>query len=100
MSQRIQVVLPDPAALQLRELAAGAGTPHSTLAAQLIQNELARATNGGKVRPLRCFYCLVRWAGQGTVAWALAWVPSRKAKVAAKGNPPWGQVRGRRIPLG
>jgi hypothetical protein len=51
MSQRIQVVLSDPVAHQLRELATGADTPHSTLAAQLIQNELARATKNGHVRP-------------------------------------------------
>ena len=52
MSQRVQVVLPDPVALQLRELAAGADTPHSTLAAQLVQNEIARAIKNGRVRPL------------------------------------------------
>jgi hypothetical protein len=59
MSQRIQVVLPDPAAHQLRELAAGADTPHSTLAAQLIQNEIARAVKNGHVRPLRSAPVLV-----------------------------------------
>jgi hypothetical protein len=53
MSQRVQVVLSDPAALQLRELAAGADTPHSTLAAQFVGNEIARAIKNGHVRPLR-----------------------------------------------
>ena len=38
--------------------------------------------------------------GQGTAVCALAWLPSWKAKVAAKGNPPWGQLSGRRMPLG
>jgi hypothetical protein len=53
MSQRVQVVLSDPVALQLRELAAGAGTPHSTLAAQFVGNEIARAIKNGHVRPMR-----------------------------------------------
>ncbi len=52
MSQRVQVVPPDPAAAQLRELAAATDTSHSTLAAQLIQNEIARAIKNGHVRPL------------------------------------------------
>ena len=34
MSQRLQIVLPDPVATQLHELAAGADTPPSTLAGQ------------------------------------------------------------------
>ena len=53
MSQRVQVVLSDPVALQLRELAAGADTPHSTLAAQFVGNEITRAVKNGHVRPLR-----------------------------------------------
>jgi hypothetical protein len=53
MSQRVQVVLSDPVAIQLRELAAGADTPHSTLAAQFVGNEIARAIKNGHVRPLR-----------------------------------------------
>ena len=52
MSQRVQVVLSDPVATQLRELAAGADTPHSTLAAQFVGNEIARAIKNGHVRPL------------------------------------------------
>jgi hypothetical protein len=57
MSQRVQVVLSDPVALQLRELAAGADTPHSTLAAQFVGNEIARAVKNGHVRPLRTAPC-------------------------------------------
>lgn len=53
MSQRVQVVLSDPVAIQLRELAAGADIPHSTLAAQFVQTEIARAIKNGHVRPLR-----------------------------------------------
>ncbi len=53
MSQRIQIVLPDPIAEQLRELAAGADTPPSTLAAQIVSGGVALAAKDGKVRPLR-----------------------------------------------
>jgi hypothetical protein len=53
MSQRLQIVLPDPVALQLHELAAGADTPPSTLASQLVRHGVAQAANDGKVRPLR-----------------------------------------------
>jgi hypothetical protein len=53
MSQRIQIVLPDPVAQQLRELAAGADTPPSTLAAQIVSGGVALAAKDGKVRPLR-----------------------------------------------
>jgi hypothetical protein len=53
MSHKVQVVLPDPIATQLQELAAGTGEPHSRLAAQLIRNGIAQATKDGKVRPLR-----------------------------------------------
>jgi CopG-like RHH_1 or ribbon-helix-helix domain, RHH_5 len=53
MSHRVQVVLPDPVAAQLHELADAAGEPHSTLAAQLIRHAIAQAASDGKVRPLR-----------------------------------------------
>ncbi len=53
MSQRRQIVLPDPVDQQLRELAAGADTPPSTLAAQMVQAGVAQAVKDGKVRPLR-----------------------------------------------
>ncbi len=43
MSQRIQIVLPDPAAEQLRDQAAAAGTPPSTLAAQYVREWLKGA---------------------------------------------------------
>ena len=53
MSQRRQIVLPDPIDQQLRELAAAADTPPSTLAAQMAQAGVAQAAKDGKVRPLR-----------------------------------------------
>ncbi len=40
MSHRIQIVLPDPAAEQLRDRAAANGTPPSTLAAQYVRERL------------------------------------------------------------
>ena len=53
MSQRRQIVLPDPVDQQLQELAANADTPPSTLAAQMVQAGVAQAVKDGKVRPLR-----------------------------------------------
>jgi hypothetical protein len=53
MSHKYQVVLPDPVATQLDELAAAAGERPSTLAGQLVRNGLAEAVKDGKVRALR-----------------------------------------------
>jgi len=50
MSHKIQIVLPDPTATQLAELAAAAGEPPSTLAAQLVRHGVDQAANDGKVR--------------------------------------------------
>jgi hypothetical protein len=69
MSQRVQIVLADPVALQLRELAAGADTPASTLAAQLVTTEIARAVKSGKVRPLRPAPVLVAGKGSERAPW-------------------------------
>lgn len=69
MSQRIQIVLPDPVALQLRELAAGADTPPSTLAAQLVGSGVAQAAKEGKVRPLRSAPVLVGPKDSGRAPW-------------------------------
>jgi hypothetical protein len=69
MSQRIQIVLPDPAAVQLRELAGGADTPPATLAAQLVRNGLALAAKEGKVRPLRSAPVLVGATGSERAPW-------------------------------
>jgi hypothetical protein len=52
VSHRLQVVVPDPVASQLRELAAAAGEPPSTLAAQMIRKDVAKAAGEGKHRPL------------------------------------------------
>jgi hypothetical protein len=53
MSQRLQIVVPDPVAAQLRELATGAGEPLATLAGQMVRTGVAVAAKDGKVRALR-----------------------------------------------
>jgi hypothetical protein len=53
VSHKVQVVLPDPVARQLQELAAAGGEPPSTLAAQLVRHGVALAAKEGRVRPLR-----------------------------------------------
>jgi hypothetical protein len=50
MSRKIQIVLPDPQADQLAELAAGTGEPQSTLAGLFVRTGIAQAA---KVRQLR-----------------------------------------------
>jgi hypothetical protein len=69
MSQRRQIVLPDPVDLQLRELAAGADTPPSTLAAQMVQADVAQAAKDGKVRPLRSAPVLLGANGSERAPW-------------------------------
>jgi hypothetical protein len=53
MSRKIQIVLPDPQADQLAELAAGTGEPPSTLAGLIVRNGIAQAAKDGKVRQPR-----------------------------------------------
>jgi len=53
MSHRIQIVLPDPTAAQLRELAAAAGEPPSRLAGQFVRHGIDQAADDGKIRRLR-----------------------------------------------
>ena len=52
MSHRMQVVVPDPVASQLREFAAAAGEAPSTFAAQMIRRGVAFAAGEGTGRPL------------------------------------------------
>jgi hypothetical protein len=49
----MQVVLPEPVATQLQELAATADEPASTLAGQMVRGAVAQAAADGKVRPVR-----------------------------------------------
>jgi hypothetical protein len=53
MSRKIQIVLPDPQADQLAELAAGTGEPPSTLAGLFVRHGIAQAAKDGKVRQFR-----------------------------------------------
>jgi hypothetical protein len=69
MSQRLQIVLPDPVALQLHELAAGADQRPSTLAGQMVRNGVALAAKDGKVRPLRPAPVLVGGEGSERAPW-------------------------------
>ena len=69
MSRRFQIVLPDPAAEQLSDLAAGSREPPSTVAARLVRAALARAASDGEVRALRA--PLERWRRHGAGASAL-----------------------------
>ncbi len=49
MSQRIQIVLPDPVAVELRDLANASGEPPSTLAAQMVRTQIAQAAEDGRI---------------------------------------------------
>jgi hypothetical protein len=53
MSRRVQLVLPDPVATQLHDLAAGAQEATATVAAQMLRGAVADAAAAGRVRPLR-----------------------------------------------
>jgi hypothetical protein len=69
MSHRLQVVLPDPVATQLHELAAAAGEPPSTLAGQMVRNGVAEAAKDGKVRSLKAVPILVAHKGSQRARW-------------------------------
>ncbi len=69
MSQRRQIVLPDPVDQQLRELAEGADSPPSTLAAHMVEAGVAQAAKDGKVRPLRSTPALVGTRGDERAPW-------------------------------
>jgi hypothetical protein len=63
MSRRLQIVLPDPIAIQLQELAASAGEPTATRAAQILRNGVAFAAKSGKVKADRPAPTVVGEAG-------------------------------------
>jgi hypothetical protein len=69
MSQRLQIVLPDPIVLQLQELVVGADTPPSMLAAQMVRNCVALAAEDGKVRALRQAPVFVGGKGTQRAPW-------------------------------
>lgn len=69
MSRKIQIVLPDPVATQLDELAGGAGEPTSRLAGQIVRQGVALAAKDGKVRPLRAAPVLIAHKHNGRARW-------------------------------
>ncbi len=50
MSRRLQIVLPDPVAAQLEELATAAGEPLATIARQIVRDRVAHAARTSKVK--------------------------------------------------
>jgi len=53
MSRHLKIVLPEPVAAQLTELAHDTGQPTATLASQMLQGAIAQAASDGGVRPPR-----------------------------------------------
>lgn len=53
MSRKLQIVLPDPIARQLEELAAGAGEPLATVARQMVRDGVAHAVKSGSLKARR-----------------------------------------------
>jgi len=52
VSQRLQIVVPDPVMTQLQELASGAGEPVATLAARMVRDALTlTGTHGNTIAP-------------------------------------------------
>lgn len=51
MSHAVKIILPDPIAAQLQELAANTDQKPAALAAQIVQNAVAHAAKDGKIRP-------------------------------------------------
>jgi hypothetical protein len=69
LSHKVQVVIPDPVAAQLRELAAGVGEPPSTLAGQMVRGGVAEAARTGKVRQLKSAPSLAVHPRDGRARW-------------------------------
>ena len=69
MSQRLQIVLPDPLVAQLQQLSAGAGEPPSTVAGQLVRTGIALAAEDGKVRTPKPAPILVDHPGTERAPW-------------------------------
>jgi hypothetical protein len=87
MSHKIQVVLPDPVATQLAELAAAAGEPPSTLAGQFVRRGVAQAAKDGKVRPHRQAPVLVAGKNGERARWLEPWGGSADWRAEM-----WGQI--------
>lgn len=63
MSRSVKIVLPDPIALQLAELAASADQAPATVASQMVRNGVAVAAKDGKVRRIKPSVVVGRKAG-------------------------------------
>ncbi|MGO8907112.1 MAG: hypothetical protein ACLQMH_16055 [Solirubrobacteraceae bacterium] len=50
MSRKLQIVLPDPVARELQELAASAGEPLATVARRILRDGLAVAAKSGRIK--------------------------------------------------
>lgn len=73
MSRRLQVVVPDPVAAQLEELAAVTGDPPSTLAGQFVRTGVAVAATEGVVRSLKPSPVRVPPRGDSRAQWLEPW---------------------------
>jgi hypothetical protein len=69
MSRPMKIVLADPVAAQLGELAAGADQAPATLAAQMVRNGVALAAKDGQVCPIRSGPVLVGRNGGTRPPW-------------------------------
>lgn len=69
MSRPVKIVLPDPVAAQLAELASAADQPVATLAGQIVRNGVALAAKDGKVRPLKPTRTIVGRANSERPPW-------------------------------
>lgn len=87
MSRKYQVVLPNPIADQLEELAAGAGEPPSTLAGQLVRHGVAQAASDGKVRPLRQALVIIASKSGQRARWLEPWGGDTRWRAEM-----WGQI--------
>src|SRR5438270_7560164 len=69
MSRPMKIVLPDPVATQLAELAANADEAPATLAARMVRNGVALAARDGTVRPSKPLHTVVRRTNRGRAPW-------------------------------
>jgi hypothetical protein len=69
MSRPVKIVLADPVAVQLAELAAGADEAPATLAARMVRNGVALAAKDGKVRPIKPSHTVVGRGSRGRPPW-------------------------------
>ena len=69
MSRPLKIVLPDPDAARLDELARAEGQPTASLAAHMVRHALTHAAKRGHVRPLRPLRPTAARGGAGRPRW-------------------------------